>query len=189
MRSASAHRHGGRGAFVGGDGVVEVQLARGVLLVERADAFQVAVGLEFQSLVFVQLCLRLVYPGFVELGVDDEQRLPLLDVGSLLEKHFFEKALHPGADFDELLGADASHVFAVEFDVVGFGRLDLDHGQYGFYGFGAQPPPKPSDSQYGYSGQDQPGAFRQTADSAACLFAELQRTAAGAGRLLHDFLV
>ena len=27
-----------------------------------------------------------------------------------------------------------------------------------------------------------------TADSAACLFAELQRTAAGAGRLLHDFL-
>ena len=70
---------------------------------------------------------------------------------------------YPGeseADFDELLGADASHVFAVEFDVVGFGRLDLDHGQYGFYGFGAQPPPKPSDSQYGYSGQDQPGAFR-----------------------------
>ena len=39
---------------------LSVELARGVLLVERADAFQVAVGLEFQSLVFVQLCLRLV---------------------------------------------------------------------------------------------------------------------------------
>ena len=99
-------------------------MARGVLLVERADAFQVAVGLEFQSLVFVQLCLRLVYPGFVELGVDDEQRLPLLDVGSLLEKHFFEEALHPGADFDELLGADAAYVIAIDIDV--FGR-------YGFH--------------------------------------------------------
>lgn len=63
----------------------------------------------------------------IEFGVDDEQRLSLADIGALFEHHLFEEALDAGADFDELLGADASDVFAVKFYIVGLDGFDLDH--------------------------------------------------------------
>lgn len=50
--------------------------------------------------------------------------MPLPDVGTFGEEHLFEVALDAGADFDELLGADAANVIAIDIDV--FGR-------YGFH--------------------------------------------------------
>lgn len=118
--------------------------ARSVLLVKRTDAFQVAFGLEGHGLVLVQLGPGLIGACLIELGVDDKQGLPFADIGTLFEHHLFEEALDPGSDLDELLGADASDVFAVEFDIVGLDGLDFDHGPDGFCGFGTQPPPQPS---------------------------------------------
>ena len=109
-------------------GVVQVELAGGILLVERADALQVAFGLLGQGLVLVQLGSGLVDAGLVDLGVDDEERLSAADIGTLLEEHLFRGSPPPGADLDELLGADASDVFAVNFNVVGSDGLDFDYG-------------------------------------------------------------
>ena len=152
-------------------------MARGILLVKRTDAFQVAFGLEGHGLVLVQLGPGLIGACLIELGVDDEQGLPFADIGTLFEHHLFEEALDPGSDLDELLGADASDVFAVEFDIVGLDGLDFDHGPDGFCGFGTQPPPQPSGRHYGDCGDGDPGAFGKTADLAAGLFAQFQRAA------------
>ena len=136
-----ADHHVGRGALVGGHRIVQVELAGGILLVEGADAVQVALGLGLQRAGLVELGGRLVGAGAVEAGVDDEERLPFLDVGTLGEEHLFEVALDAGADFDELLGADAAHVFAVDVDILGRDGLDLHHGQH--HDFGARPQPEP----------------------------------------------
>lgn len=82
----------------------------------------------------VELRLGLVHAGAVELGVDDEERLALLDIGTLGEEHAFEVSLHAGADLHELLGADAADVFAVDVHVLGRHGLygydrELDHGR------------------------------------------------------------
>ena len=67
-----AHGDRGVGALVGGDGVVQVELACGILFVKRPDACQVAFGLECKGFVFLELGARLIHACAVELGVDDE---------------------------------------------------------------------------------------------------------------------
>ena len=124
----------------------------------------------------------------IEFGVDDEQRLSLADIGALFEHHLFEEALDAGADFDELLGADASDVFAVKFYIVGLDGFDLDHRPDGFCGLGTQPPPQPSGRHDGGSAEDDPGASVKAADPAACLFAQFQRAASCQECLLSDFI-
>ena len=130
------------GTLVRGDGVVEVELARGALLVERADALQVALRLEGLRLGLVQLCPGLVGPGPVEARVNDEKGLAPLDIGSFGEEHLLEISLYPGADLDELLGADASHVLAVNAHVLGLDGLRRHNGQHDRHGTRPQPPPQ-----------------------------------------------
>ncbi len=125
-----AHHHIGRGALVGGHGVVQVELAGGVLFVEGADAVQIALSFQCLCLGLVQLGFCAVGPGAVELRVDDEQRLPLFNIGAFGKEHPFEVALHAGADFDELLGTDAAYIFAVDVDVLCRDGFHLHHGQH-----------------------------------------------------------
>ena len=183
-----AHRHGGRGAFIGGDGIVQVELAGGILLVERADALQVAFGLLGQGPVLVQLSPGLVDAGLVDLGVDDEKGLSAADVGTLFEEHPFEEALHPGTDLDELLGTDAADVFAVDFDVVRPDGFDLHDGIDGFRRLRAEEPPDSSGYQDGANTQNAPGPFGKTADTSSGFLAKLKGTAPGTSCLPDDFL-
>jgi hypothetical protein len=120
----------GRGALVSGDGIVEVELAGGVLLVERTDAVQVALGLQSLRPGLVELGPSAVGAGAVELRVDDEEGLPLIDIGTLGEEHPFEVTLDAGADFDELLGANTPHILAVDIDVLRDDGLDGHDGQH-----------------------------------------------------------
>ena len=149
---------------------------------------QVAFGLLGQGLVLVQLGLGLVDAGLVDLGVDDEEGLSAADIGSLLEEHPFEEALDPCADLDELLGADASHVFPVDLDVVRPDGFDRHNRVDRLRRFGPEHPPESSGDQNGDDCQYQPRAFGETADPAAGFPSELQRAATRAGRLLYDFL-
>ena len=119
-----AHQHVGRRALVGGRRIVQIELAGGILRIERADAFQVALGLLGQCAILVELRLGLVHAGAVDLGVDDEERLPLLHVASLAEEHPFEITLHAGPHLDELLRTDAPHELAVDLHVLRGDRLD-----------------------------------------------------------------
>ncbi len=63
-----AHHHVGHGALVGGDGVVQVELAGGILLIQRTNAVQVALGLQILGPGLVELRLGLVRAGAVERG-------------------------------------------------------------------------------------------------------------------------
>ena len=167
-----AHRDIGCGAFVRGDGVVEVELARGILFVEGADALQVALGLEGLRLGLVELGLCLVDACAVELRVDDEEGLAFLDIGALREEHSFEVALDPRADLDELLGADASDILAVDADVLDVDRLDGHDGQHFGHGARAEPPPEACGDDQQCDGQGDP-AFRGHGDRhAGDLFGE-----------------
>ncbi len=129
-----AHDHRRYGAFVGGDGVVQVELARRILLEKRTDALQVAFRFQLEGLVFLQLGTGAVCAGLVELRVDDEEHLVLINISTLLEKHLFEVALDAGAYLDELLRTDAAYVFAVDLHVFGgygfhhHGRVDFRLG-------------------------------------------------------------
>ena len=60
----------------------------------------------------------------VDERVDHEKRLAFFNIGAFGEEHLFEVALDAGADFDELLGADAAHVIAVNIDVFRLNGFD-----------------------------------------------------------------
>ena len=131
-----AHDYRRHGAFVRGDGVVQVELTGRILLEERTDAVQVAFGLEFEGLVFLQLGTCAIHARLIEFRVYDEEHLVFLDVGTLFEKHLFEVSLHAGAYLDELLGPYPAYIFAVNLHVVrGYGlhydgRMDLGLGTF-----------------------------------------------------------
>ncbi len=67
-----------------------------------------------------------------------KSRLPFLYKGALGEEHPFEIALHTGPDLDELLGADTTHILAVDMDILGRYGFDRHHGQHLGYGAVAQ---------------------------------------------------
>ena len=72
----------------------------------------------------VELRLGLVHARPVDERVDHEKRLAFFNIGAFGEEHLFEVALDAGADFDELLGADAAHVIAVNIDVFRLNGFD-----------------------------------------------------------------
>ena len=77
---------------------------------------------------FVELCAGFIGIGPVETRVDYEQSLSLFYIGSFFEKHAFEVSFHAGVDLDELLGADAAYVFAVDIYVAGLDGLNFNYG-------------------------------------------------------------
>ena len=164
-----AHHHVGRGALVRSDGVVQFELAGRALLVERTDTVEVALGLEGLRARLVELRLGLIDTRPVHERVDHEKRLPFLDIGAFGEKHLFEVALDTGTDFDELLGADAAHVIAVNIDVL------CGHGFHGHDRKRDRRRPRP-EQQSKQQARDDRGAGYRNPLPAAQLHADTGRT-------------
>ena len=105
-----AHHHVRHSALVGGDGVIQVELTGGILLIQRTNTVQVALGLQSLGPGFVQLRLGLVRTGAIDRRVDDEKRLALLNIGSLGKEHLLQITFRRGPGSHELLGPDTAHV-------------------------------------------------------------------------------
>ena len=112
------HCHRRHGTLIGSHGIVQVQLAGGVLCIQRTDTLQVPLCLPFLRLVFLKLRTCLVRLGTVLLLVDDKQDLILCYIGSFLKEHLFQKAFHTGTYLHELLRPDAPHVFPVDVHIL-----------------------------------------------------------------------
>ena len=76
------------GVFQSGRGVIQIQLAGGVLLVQRFQAFHVTSGLGRLGLAFLQLGFRLLYPSTIFIGINHKQGLILLHPFTFLKQHF-----------------------------------------------------------------------------------------------------
>ena len=127
-----AHDHLGFRALVCGYGIVQVQTAGCVLLEQGTDTLQVALSLQLQGLVLVELGLGSLHVGLVGFRVYDEQYLTFLDVCALFKEHLFKIALDTGAYLHELLCADPAGVVSVDLHVVDDHRLRLHYRVVGF---------------------------------------------------------
>ena len=76
------------GIFQGGCGVIQIQLAGGVLLVQRFQAFHITPGLGRLGLAFLQLGFRFLYSSTIFIGINHKQGLILLHPFTFLKQHF-----------------------------------------------------------------------------------------------------
>ena len=124
-----AHVHVGLCAFIGCDGVIEIQLTRRLLLEERTDSGQVALRLKGYRLVLGYQCLCPVDLRLILLRVDDEKDLVLFHASSLFEHHLLEIAFHAGSYFHELLSSDLSRKLSVDLHVTGAYHIHAHYRQ------------------------------------------------------------
>ena len=120
-----AHLHLGLRGLIVGYRVVQIQLAGGLLLVERLDTPQGTLRLLGEGLVLLELGLVLVDRRLILPRVYYEQSLVPLHIRALLEKHALEIALDARTHLDELLRPYRSGIFPVDFDVLRLHGLRL----------------------------------------------------------------
>ena len=105
------------GTFIRRNCIVKVQLARRFLFEERLDSGKVPLRLERYRLVFSHQSFSPVHLSLILFRVNDKEYLVFFYVSSLCEHHFFEIAFDSCPNFHELLGADFSRKFSVNFHV------------------------------------------------------------------------
>ena len=163
-----AHHHVRHSALVGGDGVIQVELTGGILLIQRTNTVQVALGLQSLGPGFVQLRLGLVRTGAIDRRVDDEKRLALLNIGSLGKEHLLQITFDAGPDLDELLGPDTAHVLAIDADIFDLHRFDGHHRQSGGLRPGTQQHDEQNDQHHDGTADEDPVLTSQFHPNTRC---------------------
>ena len=128
-----AHDNRSLRRFVSSLRIIQIQLARRVLRIQGTDTLQVALGLQSLRLILFQLRTCLIRLSAVLVLVDNEQYLVLGYIRTFIEKHAFQVTLHTRTDFDELLRADTSYIFAKNLHIAHLGRFHDYSGRFRLY--------------------------------------------------------
>ena len=122
-----AHRHARTSHIQRGYGIVQIELARGILLIKRTQALYVAFGLGRLRFVLLELRLRLFDARLILIVIDIKEGFVHADPFALFERHFFEKPFDPGIDLDTAGRLDQADIIPVNFDIVDQHIFHPDH--------------------------------------------------------------
>ena len=125
-----AHGNGSLGGFISGLRIIQIQLAGGILRIQRANTLQVTFGLQRLRLVFLQLRAGLISLCTVLVLIDDKQDLILCYILTFGEKHTLQVSLYARTNFYKLLRANTAYIFAKNFHITNFGRLHNHSGRF-----------------------------------------------------------